>query len=122
MSDRPYWFECFFLRRDLRDWLGNHFRHLLDGDRRFFLRNRPDRFECFFVGRDLRGWLGYHFRHLLLSDWRDRFGDHVRVLLRGNRRFLLRDYLRRRFLRDHLRCFFGDYLNRILLCRLFALG
>src|SRR5436190_67037 len=49
MSDRPYWFECFSLGRDLRDCFGDHFRHLLDGDRRFFLRNRTCWFECSFL-------------------------------------------------------------------------
>src|SRR6266487_4583191 len=104
MSDRPYWFECFFLRRDLRDWLGNHFRHLLDGDRRFFLRHRPYWFECSFLRGDLRDRLSNHFRHLLC----------------GDRWFLLRDYLRWRLPREYLRCFPGDHLNRILLCRLFT--
>src|SRR5437773_2105271 len=138
MSDRPYWFECFFLGRDLRDWFGNHFRHLLCRDRRFFLRNRTYWFECSFLGRDLRDRLGNHFRHLLLSDWWDRFGDHFRHLLLSDwwdrfgdhfrhllgddRRFLVRDYLRRRLLREDLRCFPGDHLNGISLCRLFALG
>jgi len=122
MRNRPDWFECFSLGRDLRDWFGNHFRHLLCRDRRFFLRNRTYRFECSLLRGDLRVRLGDHFRHLLLSDRRDRFGDHFRHLLGGDRRFLLRECLRRRLLRDDLRCFPGDHLNRIFLCRLFALG
>src|SRR5438477_5961360 len=94
MRNRPDWFECFSLGRDLRNWFGNHFRHLLCRDRRFFLRNRTYWFECSFLRGDLWDRLGNHFRHLVLNDWRDRFGDHFRHLLGGDHWFLLRNYLR----------------------------
>src|SRR5207253_5546549 len=58
MRNRPDWFECFSLGRGLRDWFGNHFRHSLNGDRRFFLRNRTYWFEYFFLGGDLRDRFG----------------------------------------------------------------
>ena len=86
------------------------------------VRNRPDWFECTFLDRDSRDWFANHFRHLLLTDLRDWFGNHFWHLLHGDRRFFLRDYLRRRFLRDYLRGFPGDHLNRIFLYCLFALG
>src|SRR5438105_6048153 len=106
MSNRPHWFECFSLRRDLRDWFGNHFRHLFPNDRRFFLRNRhrflsavrsleivmsdrPYWFECFSFRRGLRDWFGSHFRPLFRSD----------------RWFFVRGHLRRTFLCDYLRRF-----------------
>ena len=100
------------------------------------VRNRPDRLERSYVGRRCRTWLGERCRHLLLNHRWGRFGDHFRDLLlsgwrvgnhfrrlfHGDRWFLFRDYLGRYLLRDYLRCFPGDHLNGILLCRLFPSG
>src|SRR5438477_2756466 len=100
------------------------------------VRNRPDRLERSYLGRDWRTWPGDHFRHVLLSRRCGRFGDHFRDLVlsdwrvgnhfprlfHGDRWFLFRDYLGRYLLRYYLRCFPGDHLNGILLCRLFPSG